>query len=222
MGQTEYVGPKAKPPLASPPLASPPAFEKAAFQPRSGAEESRVSPGDVLEISVFQVDDLHRVVEVNANGQIEFPLIGKVDAGGKTIAQLEADIEQRLGATYLQSPDVTVTLKDAPSQRVTVEGAVVKPGIYPVRGRTTLLQAIAMAQGLAEVADVNDVTVFRMVQNQRTSSNFDIRTIRSGKAPDPEIVAGDLVVAGQSAIRTFVRNWGPALGIAGRAATFVP
>ena len=102
---------------------------------------------------------MNRDVRVNNAGQVSLPLIGGVMAGGKTIPELEKDIGAKLEKGYLQNPQVTVFIKEFTSQRVTLEGALKKPGIYPITGKTSLLQAIAMAEGVDELADLGGVVV---------------------------------------------------------------
>lgn len=164
--------------------------------------EYRIGPLDLLEISVFQVADLSKTVKVSASGQIALPLIGTVEAGGKTVSELESEIAAKLGATYLQSPQVSVFVKEATSQRVTVDGAVEKPGIVPLAGPTTLLQTIAISGGLARGADPQGIVVFRTVENQRMAAKFDLAAIRDGSAEDPVLYGGDVVVVDRSAMRT--------------------
>jgi polysaccharide export outer membrane protein len=164
--------------------------------------EYRIGPLDLLEVSVFQVPDLGRTVRVSANGEIALPLIGTVKAGGRTVAELESDIASLLGAKYLQSPQVTVFVQESTSQRVTVDGAVVEPGIVDLTGQTSLLQAIAIAGGLADGADPRGIVVFRNVGNQRMAAKFDLAAIRSGTAEDPIVYGGDIVVVDRSRIRS--------------------
>lgn len=82
--------------------------ELPAPQDTQNGSEQPLSPNDLLEINVFQVDNLNRTVQIDAGGQISLPLIGTVKAAGKTVRQLEKEIETAYGAKYLQSPDVTV------------------------------------------------------------------------------------------------------------------
>lgn len=162
----------------------------------------RIGPLDMLEVSVFQVPDLSKTVQVNSGGQIALPLIGTVVAGGKTVSELESTIAAKLQASYLQSPQVSVFVKEATSQRVTVDGAVLKPGLVPLTGQTTLLQTIAISGGLDKGADPSGIVVFRNVQGKRMAAKFDLAAIRSGKAEDPIVYGGDVIVVDRSGIRT--------------------
>jgi len=159
-----------------------------------------IGPLDMLEISVFQVPDLSKTVQVNSGGQIALPLIGIVVAGGKTVGELEAEIANKLQASYLQSPQVSVFVKEATSQRVTVDGAVKSPGMVPLTGQTTLLQTIAISGGLVEGADPA-IMMFRNVEGKRMAAKFDLKAIRAGKAEDPIVYGGDVIVVDRSGIR---------------------
>lgn len=171
-----------------------------------GVSEYRIGPQDLLEISVFQVAELNRTVRVNSSGDISLPLVGVMRAGGRTVQELEADIAKSLEAKFLQNPQVTVFVKEFTSQRVTLEGAVKKPGIYPLTGRTTLLQAIAMAQGLEQLADLKGIVIFRVVEGKKMGARFDIKAIRSGSAADPQVYGDDIIVIDQSGSKTAFRR----------------
>jgi polysaccharide biosynthesis/export protein len=170
----------------------------AASTPRHTAY--KVGPQDVIDISVFKVPELSRAVQVADNGTVNLPLIGDVSVGGKTAQEIEHDLVRRYGRTYLRSPQVTVSVREYNSQRVTIEGAVNKPGIYPVRGEASLLQIIATAQGLDENSD-SMVVIFRQTNSGRTVARFDVSAIRTGSVVDPAIQSGDVIVASSSALK---------------------
>lgn len=172
-----------------------------------GKSDYRVGALDLLEISVFQVPDLNRSVRVNSSGQISLPLIGAIDAGGKTVQELELEIAERLMDGYLQAPQVTVFVQEFTSQRITVEGAVNQPGIYPITGETSLLQAIALARGLDRVANRQGIIVFRTIGGQRMAAVFDINEIRAGQADDPQLYGDDIIVVDESGRRTAWRDF---------------
>ena len=172
-----------------------------------GVSEYRVGPQDLLEITVFQVPDLSRTVRVNSSGEISLPLIGTVRAGGLTIQQLEAELAKRLSEKYLQNPQVTAFVKEFTSQRVTLEGSVAKPGIYPLTGRTTLLQAIALGGGLDKLADPHGIVIFRQIGGKKMGAVFDLKQIRSGAAEDPQLYGDDIVVVEASGSKTALRRF---------------
>jgi polysaccharide export outer membrane protein len=190
----------------------------ASVQPPASADY-RLAPLDTLDISVFQVPDLSQTVQISSTGEITLPLIGPVQAAGRTVAELQQDIAAKLGAKYLQSPQVTVFVKDYTSQRYTVDGSVTKPGIYPMSGQTTLIQAIAMAGGLDRVADPSGIVVFRQNGPKKTAAVFNMTQIRAGKADDPQILAGDVIVVDQSGLKAALRGVRESVGVAG---LFVP
>lgn len=167
-----------------------------------GSTAYKIGPLDVLEISVFKVPDLSRSVQVADTGTINLPLLGEVPAGGKTSRELEQYLAKQLGAKYLQSPQVTVYVKEYNSRRVTIEGSVRKPGVFPISQRTTLLQFVAMAGGPTEAADTADVLVFRGTSTKRSAARFDLDDIRNGGSEDPVIEQGDVIVVNQSMAKT--------------------
>jgi len=171
-------------------------------------EEYRIGPHDLLEISVFQVTEISRTVRVNSCGVINLPLIGQVQAGGLTALELEESIAGKLAENYLQDPQVSVFIKEYVSQRVIVEGAVEKSGVYPLTGKTTLIQAIAMASGLDAMADESQVKIFRTRQDsgKKDMTVHDLRAIRAGKAEDPVIHGNDVIVVEKSGSRTAIKG----------------
>jgi len=164
-----------------------------------------IGPADVLDISVFKVPELSQTLEVAVTGTINFPLIGDVPAAGKTAQQLERDLAARLGEKYLQNPQVTVLVKESNSQRVTIQGAVEKPGVYPIKGRTSLLELVAMAGGIKQDTDWT-VLVLRNSRGKRAAAKFDAAAIQNGQATDPTIKSGDIVVVGTSSIKQGFSN----------------
>lgn len=168
--------------------------------------EYRVGPSDLLAVTVFQLQDLDREVRVNNLGHISLPLIGEVEAAGRTVTELEQDIAARYAARYLQDPQITVFVKDFASQRVTVGGAVKKPGIYPLTSRLTLLQALALAEGTAEVASLRNVVIFRNAGGKREFARFDVAAIQAGELADPELVGEDVVVVDTSSGKIALQN----------------
>ncbi len=181
-----------------------------------GGTDYRLGAQDLLEITVFGVPDLNRTVRVNSNGQISLPLIGGIQAGGKTIPELEKMIGLSLEKTYLQNPQVTVFVKEYTSQRLTLQGSFKKPGIYPLTGTTTLLQAVAIGGGFDDLAEQSSVIVFRKVDGKKMAAVFDMEAISQGTAEDPQVYGDDIVVVSnstrKSAFQNFIKTV-PALGL---------
>jgi polysaccharide export outer membrane protein len=176
--------------------------------PVVGSNDYRIGPQDLLKLDVFGVEALSkRSVRVNASGQISLPLIGSLQAGGLTAEQLAADIAARLAQDYLQNPQVTIFIEEFTSQRVTVTGAVRTPNVFPLKGRTTLLQVVAQAGGPTNVASLDAVKILRPeLDGTRKTLEFDLAAIRDGRIPDPEVRGEDVVQIETSAVKETVQQ----------------
>lgn len=169
--------------------------------------EYKIGPSDKLKLVVFQVPDLSfDEIFVDAAGNLQLPLVGAVAASGRTPAELSTEIEMRLRERYLRNPQVTVAVIESAGQKITVDGAVTKPGVYEMRGRTTLLQAVAMAEGPAPTANLRSVAVFRNVDSRLMVAVFDLDSIRGGQAQDPVLLGDDIVVVDTSRLNVAMRN----------------
>lgn len=166
----------------------------------------RISPLDKLQVTVFQVPDLTREVDVDLGGNITMPLIGNVRAVDLTTAQLQDQLEQQFSQRYLRNPDVTVTVRESSRRHITIDGAVRNPGQFQIAGPTTLLQAVALAHGTDETANPRRVAVFRQIQGRRNAAAFDLTAIRRGNAEDPVIYTGDIIVVDGSRLRAIQRE----------------
>jgi polysaccharide export outer membrane protein len=166
-----------------------------------------VGPFDKLTIDVFGIEELNaREVQVDAAGRISFPLAGIVQVAGHSPDQIEQLIADKLRAAYVRNPQVTVNLKEAISQVVTIEGQVKKPGLYPVLGRMTLLRAIATAEGTLEFSNLKDVVIFRTVKGRNLAALYDLDRIRHGAYADPEIYPNDVVMVGENRARRLFKD----------------
>lgn len=171
------------------------------------ALDYRIGPLDTLKVTVFQEPDLSfEKVPVDASGNILFPLIGQVEASGKTSLDLSREIAAKLGDRYLVDPQVSIIVSASVSQKVTVDGQVTEPGVYELQGQTTLLQAMAMAKGPTKTARLDEIVVFRTEGANRLAAKFDLRLIRSGRAADPQIRGNDVVVVGYSSAKGIFRD----------------
>ncbi|HEY6047712.1 MAG TPA: polysaccharide biosynthesis/export family protein [Sphingomicrobium sp.] len=183
----------------------------------------KIGPLDTLDVTVFQEPDLSvKAMEVDASGLIALPLIGSVEAKGKTASQLAGELEQMFGAKYLKNPEVTVTVASSVSQKVSVQGEVSQPGIYQLTGPTTLLDVLSLAKGETEAAKLDQVVVFRNIKGERMGAVFDVASIRRGEAADPMIQGNDLVVVGYSAASRFWQNIVHAAPLLGVFTRFTP
>lgn len=167
-----------------------------------------IGPQDTLIVEVFDVPALGATVQVENSGIIVLPLIGQVTAAGKTPDQLSHIIAAELDQKYLKHAIVTVTVKDAASQKVTVDGEVTQPGLYEIGPHTTLSQAVALAKGPTTVADTHEVAIVRVTPAGRQAKVYDLADIRDGKTVDPFVQPGDTVVVDVSGSRRFVRDFG--------------
>lgn len=165
-----------------------------------------IGPLDVLAVDVFGVPDFTRQVQVDAGGRIAMPLIGTLDAGGKTAGELAATITSALRGRYVRNPNVTVNIVSSVSQVVTVDGEVVEPGLYPVTNQTTLLRALASAKGMTEYARQREVVILRKVQGQNMAALYDVGAIRRGAYDDPFVYANDVIVVGDSPQRRLFKD----------------
>lgn len=165
-----------------------------------------IGPLDTIQVDVFNVPDLSREMQVDASGRIAMPLVGTVDARGKTAQELAAAIETALRGRYVRNPEVTVNIKSSVSQVVTIDGQVVEPGLYPVTNQMTLLRAIASAKGMNEFARTEEVVILRNVEGRKMAGLYNIEAIRRGAYGDPPIYANDVIVVGDSPQRRLFRD----------------
>lgn len=171
-----------------------------------------VGPFDKLRIDVFGVDQLqNKEYQVDASGRLSFPFAGSIEASGQTPKEISDILAERLRGRIIRDPQVTVNLMETTSQIVTVEGAVKAPGRYPVIGEMTLLRTIAVAEGTTDIAQTDSVLIFREVGGKRYAGAYNLKAIRRGNYPDPEIFPNDVVVVGDSAARKLFRDLSPLL-----------
>ena len=161
----------------------------------------KIAPMDTLNVKVFRVQDLSGDYVVDLLGNISMPLIGDVQAAGRTPQELKEMLTTKLGAKYLEHPDISVAIKSSAGRNVTVDGAVGKAGAYPVLGAMTLIQAVALAGGTTEDANARRVAIFRTIDGKREAAAFDLTSIRHGQMPDPAVYAGDIIVVDGSSIK---------------------
>jgi polysaccharide biosynthesis/export protein len=185
----------------------------------AAATDYRISQQDILQISVFQVNDLNTAVQVSQDGNVTLPLIGKVQVDGRTTFEAEQIIAGKLRQKYLQSPQVSVSVKTY-GKRITVSGAVGGPKVLPDDGNTTLTQGIASAGGVADIGNSQRVHVARSKDQHVQDDVFDLDDIQAGKVSDPLLKGGDIVVVERSGVRVAFKEIGALMPFAMFATLF--
>lgn len=154
---------------------------------------------DRLIVDVLGFEELNkRELQVDAAGNISLPIAGAVRVAGRTPDEVAQDIAAKMRAGHVRHPQVSVNLFQSTSQYVTVEGQVIEPGNYPLVGDMTLMRAVAAAKGPSEFAKLDDVVVFRTVDDKRMVALYSLAAIRRGYYGDPQLYAKDVVVVGDS------------------------
>ncbi|WP_249171802.1 polysaccharide biosynthesis/export family protein [Erythrobacter sp. JK5] len=168
----------------------------------ASADFGGIRPFDTLTIDVFGIPELsNRRVRVDANGEIGFPLIGNIGVSGLSTAEISQAIEGRLKGRFIRDPQVTTNLVSSENRTFTVYGEVNQPGVFPVVGEATLIEAVATARGLSQYSNARDVIVFRTVGGQRMATLYNLDAISRGAYDDPRIYPNDTVVVGDSDAR---------------------
>ena len=166
-----------------------------------------LGPSDLLQIDVFQVDELSGTERINAAGYIKMPLIGLVKVAGLSREQSEDLITELYAEGYLQDPQVNIDIMEYVSHQITVLGHVTNPGVYPLKGKTTLLQALAMAGDAGALADEEEVVVFRSDEfGVVVGYVVNLEDVLAGTAIDPEIIGNDKVVVPVSGSKSFIKG----------------
>lgn len=154
-----------------------------------------VKPGDGLVISVWKEPDLQGPVLVTPDGAFAFPLVGQVDARGKTVTELQQIISERL-QKYISDPVVTVSVHDVRGNKVYVIGQVNKPGEFIVNPRVDVMQALSMAGGTTPFASLGNIIILRRTGKQQEALRFDYTAVTKGRDLEQniELRSGDVVV----------------------------
>jgi polysaccharide export outer membrane protein len=169
----------------------------AAQQPAGTPEEPafRIGPEDVLEISVWKEEGLRKDVLVRPDGGLSFPLVGDLQAAGKTVEEVRAELAKRL-EKYIPDPVVSVLLQRVVSNKIYIIGRVAKSGDYPAGRYVDVLQALSMAGGLTPFADEKDIKVLRREGGTQRVFPFDFKAVSRGEKLEQNIrlQGGDVVV----------------------------
>lgn len=198
---------------------APASFDQAPDSTFANNTEYRLGPADVVSLAVYRAPELTGDYRVDAAGNLNLPLIGAVQVQGQSLPELTETLRTSLGERYYVDPDVTVSLKEVGSQRVTVDGSVNRAGLYPLPNQSTLMQVIAMAGGTSATANPRRVIVFRQIDGRRQVAGFDLAAIRSGRMEDPLIYGSDIIIVDGDDTR---QNWRDALSAIPIIALFRP
>lgn len=168
--------------------------------------DSRVyllGPNDVIQVKVYQEDDLETRGRVAQDGSLTLPLIGVITVGGKSVEQAAALIRDLYGKDYLVNPQISVIILDYAKRNFTVLGQVQKPGSYEIPNEQSidLLRAIAMAGGYTRIGNPSKITVQRKVGDETRIFKLDAESMAKERDAKPfEILPEDTVTVGEKFI----------------------
>jgi len=157
------------------------------FQNKAHEDSFIIGNDDVLSINVWKEPDISRSIPVRSDGMISLPLVGEVQAAGRTPLQLQQAITSRL-RNYIDNPEVTVIVQQINSKKFNILGQVAKPGSYPLTESTTVLDAIALAGGLRDFAKKKSIYILRPNSHGGDSRlAFNYKAVIDGKHPEQNI-----------------------------------
>jgi polysaccharide export outer membrane protein len=164
-------------------------------EPMVSGGDYEIGPEDVLEISVWKEKDLQREVLVRPDGWFTFPLVGNIEAKGKTAQQIQEEITQWL-KEYIPNPVVSVSVKKIAGYKIFVIGRVNKPGEYVVGSYIDVLQALTLAGGLTPFAEEAKIKIVRKENGKKTILPFDYSTVKKGMRMEQNItlMSGDVII----------------------------
>jgi polysaccharide export outer membrane protein len=151
---------------------------------------------DILAINVWKEAEISRSVPVRSDGKISLPLVGEVQAGGKTPRALKAEIAEKL-KSYISEPEVTVIVQEMRSKKFNILGQVARPGSYPIANSMTVLDGLALAGGFRDFAKKKSIYVLRrMADGSQKRLLFNYKEVIEGKHPEQNVrlEPGDTVV----------------------------
>ncbi len=159
------------------------------------ADDYKIAPADVLEISIWGEQDLTRQLVVRPDGKVSFPLIGDIEVAGKTTAQIKSLVEKKIKA-YIPSASATVIVSQLGSLQYYVIGKVAKPGMFNVSRKLSVLQALALAGGLTTFADEDGISIIRYRKGKVLHLPFNYNEVKKGKNLQQDILLerGDVVL----------------------------
>jgi polysaccharide export outer membrane protein len=169
-----------------------PATTQSVPAPRPPAVDATLGVGDLFEVRVFNEADLSATHRVGPDGSIDFPLVGRVQVGGKLPGEVATMLREKLTA-FVRDPQVSVLVRDAVSKRVSVYGQVQHPGTFPINGAMTIVQAISLAGGFTQMAARDKVRVSHVKGDQQQVIEVNLRDIADGRSQNQFVAPGDEV-----------------------------
>ena len=163
--------------------------------PAAITKEYTISPGDILEISVWKEEDLSKTYSVRMDGHISVPLLGDIEVNNKTIRQLTKDLEEKF-KTVITSPTVSIVLIESKSRRFYVIGKVIQSGEYNLDHPITALQALAKCGGFQEWAKTDEIKIVRQQGDKREVISFDYQALaeKGDLKQDLYLQPGDTII----------------------------
>ena len=144
-----------------------------------GTSHYLIGPTDILQIYVWKEPELTRDIIVMPDGKITFPLIGEIQAQGRTVTDLKKTITEKL-ENYVTAPEVTVIVNESRSRRIYTHGKLIRPGPYPLEPDMTVLQSLSTAGGFAEWADEKRILIIRREAGKEVQIRFNYKEYISG------------------------------------------
>lgn len=174
------------------------------------AYQDRFKVGDIAHVTFFSVEELSDSYTINNSGNIVMPLVGSVKASGLTTEELQSSLVRAYGADYLTDPSINIQREASVLGRIVVDGAVEKPGVFEVEEIIRLTEAVALAQGLSEVASETNVYLMRQVEGRQRIARVNLAEVRTAEVTDPRVFPGDIVFIedsrGKIIFREFLRT----------------
>lgn len=162
--------------------------------PPNAEVDATLGAGDVFDVRVFGEEELSNSYRVAQDGTIDMPLVGRVEVAGLEPPHVADLIATRLrDGEFLRDPQVSIFVQEYNSKRVSVVGAVARPGTFPVTSDLTVVEAISMAGGFTSIADQNGTVVTRKIDDDLQRYPVRVEDVTEGSASDFPLQAGDII-----------------------------
>lgn len=162
--------------------------------PPALVQDTTLGAGDVFEVRVYGEDDLSTEYRVSQDGSIDFPFVGRVSVAGLEPTEVSDLLETKLReGAYLNSPQISILVREYNSKRISVVGAIARPGNFPITAGMTVVEAIGLAGGFSALANQDDTVVTRREAGSLKRYRVPVGEITKGRSPDFPLQAGDIV-----------------------------